>query len=64
MLMKSVAQYAKEEGASRIDLHCSTRDPNMEFFNKVGASDLTCIEKWHSFRFQMDAIDRIIAEPI
>lgn len=62
LLVKQVAQYAKEEGASRIDLHCLNYNANLDFYKKIGAANLTFNEDWHLFRLSMAAIDRLLAE--
>lgn len=58
-LIAKVAGYAREEQASRLELHCLGWNPGAEFYKKLGASDLTVCEDWHYYRFKDEDLDRL-----
>lgn len=59
MIIQKVAEYAREERASRMELHCLNWNPGSEFYKKLGASDITVSEDWHYYRFKDHDIDRL-----
>lgn len=59
LLVQKVMEFARDEGAARVDLECLNWNPASEFYKKLGASDITVCEDWHKYRFSADDIDRL-----
>lgn len=59
LIIQKVAEFAREERVARLDLHCLNWNPGVEFYKKLGASDITVCEDWHLFRLSDHDIDRL-----
>lgn len=58
-LMQHVAQFAKSEDCQRLDFHVLRWNPARNFYDKMGAHDLTESEEWLLYRMDRSEIDNI-----
>lgn len=57
-LFMVIAKIAYET-SQRLDFHVLSWNPAVEFYQRIGAVDLTKIEKWHMFRLNKEALNKL-----
>ncbi|XP_074036362.1 thialysine N-epsilon-acetyltransferase isoform X2 [Leptinotarsa decemlineata] len=60
-LLKAVAKVAQESQIRRIDFHVLSWNPTVEFYQKLGAVNLSQTEKWTLFRMDQDCINKLLS---
>ncbi|XP_055375105.1 thialysine N-epsilon-acetyltransferase isoform X4 [Condylostylus longicornis] len=62
LLLKEICKNAKNYECLRVDFHVLEWNPSREFYEKMGAINLTKLEKWNFYRLDAKTIDKIIEE--
>lgn len=60
MLFTAVATNAKQTNCKRLELHVLDWNPAKAFYEKLGGQNLTDTEGWLYYRFDENAINRLI----
>ncbi|KAB0802268.1 hypothetical protein PPYR_04454 [Photinus pyralis] len=58
-LFLSVAKVAKQNKSKRLDLHCLAWNPALEFYKKIGATNITESESWNYVRINGCDLDKL-----
>lgn len=59
LLIKEVAKFAKASGCCRMDFHVLDWNPATEFYDALGAKNLTKLEGWQFYRLNKEGIDEL-----
>lgn len=59
MILQEIASYASESGCSRIDFQALKWNPAVNFYEKLGAVNLTESNDWLYYVFRRDDLDKI-----
>lgn len=61
MLLTELAKVARET-SGRLDFHVISWNPAVQFYEKLGAINLSNTEKWALYRFDKDSLDKLVEE--
>ncbi|XP_062554811.1 thialysine N-epsilon-acetyltransferase [Armigeres subalbatus] len=59
LLFKTLVKHARENGCARFDFHVLAWNPAKNFYNSLGAQNLTEAEKWEFFRLTKVQMDEL-----
>lgn len=59
LLFTTLVQRARENGCSRFDFHVLAWNPAKNFYQRMGAENLTETEEWQFFRLTQDKMDKL-----
>lgn len=54
LLIAELARHAKEIGCKRLEFHANKNSQATKYYQNLGAIDLTALEEWHLFKFQLE----------
>lgn len=61
-MFREVASLAVKLGCHRLDFHVLGWNPAREFYQRMGAIDLTESEEWHFYRVEQKQLEKLASE--
>lgn len=63
-LFLNAVKYARAHNCKRLDFHVLSWNPAKEFYNKMGATNLSLEEGWEFCRMNVAAMEKLISNNI
>ncbi|XP_053693218.1 thialysine N-epsilon-acetyltransferase [Sabethes cyaneus] len=60
LLFKTLIRHARENDCARFDFHVLAWNPAKQFYNRMGAENLTESERWEFYRLSREKMDALI----